>query len=121
MKKNLIEATAKLCHEANRQLCVLNDDNTQKSWDDADDWQRKAAIEGVAQAMKGVTSEELHNTWMDAKKKDGWVYGPEKDAVKKTHPDMIPYEKLSAFGKAKDHLFNGIVELFVKSVVESIR
>ncbi len=119
--KNLVEQTARVVHEANRALCNLHGDTSQKSWEDAEEWQRKAAIEGVANAMRGVTSEELHERWMDSKKADGWVYGKNKDGAKKTHPDMIPYKELSNYAKSKDLLFNDIVRDFVKAVVESVK
>lgn len=120
MKKDIVEYTAKLCHEGNKLLCELHGDNSQKSWEDAEGWQRDAAIEGVKQAINGVSHEELHNQWMEKKKKDGWVYGDVKDGVKKTHPDMIPYEELSPFAKSKDFLFNELVNSFIKAVAKSL-
>lgn len=55
--------------------------------------------------------EELHNDWWDAYKKMGWVYGPERDPVKKTHPDMVPYNDLGREEKDKDAAFVALCEI----------
>jgi hypothetical protein len=47
--------------------------------------------------------------WCAQKENDGWVYGPQKDAVAKTHPCLVPYEQLSADQRKKDRLFFAIV------------
>ena len=41
---------------------------------------------------------------MKNKKDQGWKFGPEKDMLK-THPRMVPYEKLSKL-KTKGCLFS---------------
>lgn len=47
---------------------------------------------------------------MEEKVNDGWVYGEVKDADKKTHPCIVPYNELPEFQKKKDHLFIAIVK-----------
>jgi hypothetical protein len=39
----------------------------------------------------------------------GWVYGTAKDAEKKTHPCMVPYDKLPLAQRRKDALFQAAV------------
>lgn len=39
-----IEYIAKACHEANRVWCQANEDDTQKHWSEAEQWQRDSAI-----------------------------------------------------------------------------
>jgi hypothetical protein len=51
---------------------------------------------------------ESHDNWMNAKIKDGWIYGEVKDVDKKTHPCLIPYEKLPYEEKIKDWISLGI-------------
>ena len=46
---------------------------------------------------------------MKQKEADGWKYGEVKDADKKEHPCMIPYEELPVEQRAKDYIFKQIV------------
>lgn len=39
---------AKICHQANKAWCEVTGDNSQKDWDEAEEWQRESAIKGVA-------------------------------------------------------------------------
>jgi hypothetical protein len=106
-----ISLIAKVCHDANRAWCIANDDYSQPAWDDAPDWQIDSAINGVYHAMiyPDATSEDMHSNWMADKIADGWVYGPVKDPVAKTHPCMVPYAELPEFQRKKDALFLAIV------------
>lgn len=101
---------AQVCHEANRALQMIqNDPAVSPSWDEAPEWQRESAIEGVQHAIEGATPEELHEEWVDAKLRDGWSYGEMKDAEAKTHPCIADYDALPREQRAKDELFQGIV------------
>ena len=106
-----IEYIAKACHEANRVWCQANGDFSQSHWDDAEQWQRDSAISGVAFKLNNPDAKEdaQHNAWMQEKISDGWVYGEVKDAVKKTHPCIVPFEQLPEFQQKKDALFCAIV------------
>jgi hypothetical protein len=116
-KKSLIDAgvIAKICHQANKALCEQLGDQSQKDWNLAEDWQRESAFKGVEFriANPSAPNSAQHDAWMADKKKDGWVYGPVKDAEAKTHPCMVPYEELSEGDKAKDALFSGIVKALI--------
>jgi RyR domain. len=110
---------AAICHEANRALCRAIGDHSQPEWADAPDWQRYSAVAGVkAHLREPLTPEESHGLWMGHKTNDGWVYGPIKDPVAKTHPCMVPYNQLPPAQRAKDHLFAAIVAA-LKPFVES--
>jgi len=50
-------------------------------------------------------AEQLHEDWVRAYDAMGWVYGPERDPVSKTHPDMVPYWELGALERDKDAVF----------------
>jgi hypothetical protein len=104
-----VEQIARVCHETNRGWCEANGDFSQRSWDDAEEWQRDSAIEGVSVALAGATPEQQHDAWCQSKFDDGWVYGDTKDADAKTHPCLVPYSDLPAEQKVKDHLFVAIV------------
>ena len=50
----IVERVARICHEANRAYCQTIGDFSQRPWAEADEWQRKSAIEGVvAQVESG--------------------------------------------------------------------
>lgn len=101
---------ARVCHEANRALQVIQGDPVPSPhWDDAPDWQRDSAIEGVTKATNGVSPGDLHESWCRFKRADGWVFGPVKDARLKTHPCLVPYADLPWDQQVKDHLFGAIV------------
>ena len=53
-----------------------------------------------------------HERWMSERALDGWVHGSIRDNVRKFHPDMIPYERLSEDIKQLDRdKVNEMIEL----------
>lgn len=63
-------------------------------------------------------AEAAHDSWWNAYHEMGWVYGPELDYAKKTHPDMVPFEKLGWRERIKDAVFVALLELARKWVVD---
>lgn len=116
---DLVEQIARVCHEANRAYCATIGDNSQPAWEDAPDWQKQSAIVGVKFNLAALergedpTPEASHESWLAEKERDGWKYGPVKDAEKKEHPCFVPYEKLPFEQRLKDHIFGSIVGTFV--------
>ena len=110
--ENKVEFIAKACHEANRVWCQANGDDTQKHWQDAEQWQRDSAIKGVEFRLANPSSgkDAQHNAWMQDKINDGWVYGEKKDAEAKTHHCIVPFDQLPEFQQKKDALFCAIVD-----------
>jgi hypothetical protein len=104
-----VETIARVCHEANRAWCAAHGDLSQEPWRDAEQWQRDSALEGVQVAFGGATPEEQHEAWCVAKERDGWRYGPVKDGDAKTHPCLVPYDRLPGMQRAKDALFGAVV------------
>lgn len=105
-----IEKTAKVCHEANRAYCQAIGDNSQPSWEDAPDWQKSSAMDGVRfhQSNSDAGPDASHNNWLAHKKADGWKWGPVKDPDAKEHPCFVPYEELPIEQRAKDYIFRAI-------------
>ena len=102
---------AAICHEANRALCEQMGDNSQMPWDDAPQWQKDSAINGVEFNLEHpeAPASASHDNWLAEKQEAGWKYGPVKDAVAKTHPCCVPYDHLPVEQQAKDHLFKAVV------------
>lgn len=110
--KNKIANNALVCHEANKAWCELAGDYSQKSWKEAEQWQRESAVKGVEFKLNNPNAghDAQHNSWMKEKIDAGWVYGEVKDAEAKTHPCIVPFEQLPLFQQKKDILFCAIVE-----------
>ena len=98
---------ARLAHEVNKAYCEAIGDRSQVDWDKAEDWQQRSAIEGVRAIEAGIIESpgDSHVSWMKQKVADGWVYGLKKDAEKKTHHCMVPFNQLPLDQQVKDHLF----------------
>lgn len=105
---------AKICHESNRAYCQTLGDNSQPSWEDAPEWQRTSAINGVTFHLQNpnASASHSHEEWLKEKKDTGWKYGSVKDPVKKEHPCFVPYDELPIEQKLKDSLFLQIVDTF---------
>jgi hypothetical protein len=53
----------------------------------------------------------LHADWVTAYEAMGWVYGPERDPVAKTHPDMVAYDDLGQLERDKDAVFVALCDI----------
>jgi hypothetical protein len=108
-----IERIAKACHEANRLYCLGLGDTSQPKWEDAPQWQRDSAINGVKFHLinPDAGDDASHNAWMAEKVAAGWVHGDIKDpdANPPTHPCIVPFHELPAKQQHKDTLFRTIV------------
>ena len=118
LSKEEIINIAKVCHEANKSYCETIGDFSQVSWDEAPQWQKDSAIIGVRFHLGDPNSkpEDSHVSWSKEKIEQGWIYGEVKDPEKKTHPCLVPYNKLPKEQQLKDHLFLSIVRSLTKSV-----
>jgi hypothetical protein len=105
------EAIAKVCHEINRAYCQALGDTSQPTWEDAPQWQKDSAKEGVSfhVANPDVPASASHENWLKHKLQDGWIYGKVKDPMKKEHPCMVPFHALPTEQQAKDFLFKAVV------------
>jgi hypothetical protein len=113
-----IKALAQMIHESNKVFCEALGDNSQDHWSEAKGYNHESAMVGVRALFENpdMTPAQSHDAWMEAKKKDGWVYGEKKCWDKKTHPSMVPYEDLSAAERYKDHLVQSIVKGYIDFV-----
>jgi hypothetical protein len=106
-----IEQIAKVAHEINKAYCESIGDHSQKSWHEAEQWQRESAINGVNFSILNpeAPASAQHDAWMKDKINDGWQYGKLKDPAKKEHPCLVPYGLLPTEQKSKDYLFKQVV------------
>jgi len=49
-------------------------------------------------------AENNHDLWAKKRLSEGWIYGPNRDDNKKTHPDLVPYKDLSDSEKEYDRI-----------------
>ncbi len=108
MKRELIAAVA---HDINRAYCLSIGDDSQPTWADAPEWQKRSALAGVDMhlANPDATPEQSHESWLEQKIAEGWVYGEVKDVENKQHPCCVPYDELAPEQKCKDYLFRAVV------------
>lgn len=98
-------ACAEAAHEINRVYCRALGDTSQAVWDQAEEWQRTSALNGVDGVFAGNGPGASHESWLAEKFATGWTYGPVKDPVLKEHPCMVPFHELPFDQQQKDHLF----------------
>lgn len=71
--------------------------------------QTKSIHDGILYFVKhpNTTAKQNHDNWVKFKISTGWKYGEVKDEKKKTHPDLVPWNKLPQVERNKDvqHLF----------------
>jgi len=77
---------------------------------------RPGVEEGVRLAVDGATAEALHESWMKTKLREGWVYGSEKDFIRRTHPCLRPYRELAGAQQRKDDLFRSVVIAMAQAI-----
>jgi len=104
-------AIARLCHEVNRAYCQSLGDDSQVPWEEAPEWQKRSAINGVEFHLANPTADPRasHANWLREKRAAGWKFGPVKDVEKKEHPCCLDYDLLPQAEKTKDFLFRAIV------------
>ena len=80
--------------------------------------QFEAVIERQTGPNRSADAEALHEDWVRAYEKMGWVYGPVRDTEKKTHPDMVPYNELGQLERDKDEVFVALCEIARKWIYD---
>jgi hypothetical protein len=102
---DVIELAAKTAYEVNRAYSVGLGDTSFGPWTEAPAWQRTTNRKGVEAVIAGKGPRELHESWMEEKRTNGWKYGPVKNIEAKEHPCFVGYDDLPKAQRAKDTLF----------------
>jgi hypothetical protein len=99
---------------ARLQAAAMNAPVVPEPWDQRDEAFRRQFLDIIdcyCMMDELPTPEEAHDSWWDAYKELGWVYGPVRDVEKKTHPDMVPFNELGYEEQIKDAVFLGLVAM----------
>jgi RyR domain len=106
-----VAAIARVCHEVNRAYCESLGDTSQVAWNDAPQWQRDSAMNGVTFHLNNPDAgpQASHEAWMAEKVATGWKWGQVKDPEAKVHPCMVPFAELPREQQAKDYIFRAVV------------
>ena len=115
LTEQLQNLAAKVNHEVNVALNRFYGNEARPAWDKLTEEERNIAFTSIQQVVDNpdITPAESHEKWMEVRLADGWRYGPVKDEIKKTHPDLVPYVELPDSEKLKDHLFLAIAKAFL--------
>jgi len=54
------------------------------------------------QDLQEKLAENIHAVWASQRVQQGWTYGPERNDLKKEHPNLVPYCELSEEDKDYD-------------------
>lgn len=54
--------------------------------------------------LSELLAKNVHETWSEARMKEGWRFGPERNDAAKEHPCLIPFEELPDSEKAYDRI-----------------
>lgn len=98
---------SQVAHEINKAYCESIGDKSQPSWEDAPEWQKSSAVNGVKFHLDNpdASPSASHDSWLKQKEEEGWKYGPVKNAETKEHPCYVPYDQLPVEQRSKDYIF----------------
>ena len=67
-------------------------------------------LDGDLEELQEAIAENAHDVWAQARMKEEWTFGKERDDVNKKHPDLVPYTALPDSEKEYDRImaFNTI-------------
>ena len=110
-----IEFIAKTIYEATRLEAKWSGRSiVPEKWEKRDEKFKQQFIEVIERylSLKRLpTPKQAHNSWTKAYYKMGWRYGKVRDPIKKTHPDLVPFEELPKDERDKDAIFLAFVWL----------
>lgn len=113
--ENLTERRSQFVYDAARLAAqAANAPIIPVPWDEREEpfkVQFRKVIERQCSEQRSHSPEEMHEGWMQEYLAMGWVYGPEYSREKKTHPDLVLYDKLGQLERDKDEVFIALCEI----------
>lgn len=105
------EQLAELVHELNRLITAALGEAPQPHWADAPQRMRDDTLHLIRHTLAhpDKSAEDDHVEWMRVKAAAGWVYGPVKDEVARTHPLLVPYAELPAGQRLKNRALPALI------------
>lgn len=113
-----LEQIASIVHEANRRLRLVLGQAPGPHWQEMDERNQSATMNGVTRALEGASPEELHTEWLSFRSAQGWVWGAIKDTTRKKHPCMLPWAELPEHERMKTDLFHAMVGVLRKEMAD---
>lgn len=118
----LLERQAVFVYEVARlQAAAVNAPIIPEPWSSRDEAFRSQFLDITAKMMgpdRFRDPEEAHDSWWRAYFDLGWVYGPERDPVAKTHPDMVEFALLGWEERIKDAVWIALCEIARQWITE---
>lgn len=113
-----VDDIVRISHEAIRAAGLAVGEDV-PAWRDSCEDIRRSAYIGVQKVFRNrkITPEQIHEEWMKDKFEHGWKCGRKKNFKTKTHPCLVPYEKLNDANKVKNAIFIEVVKQLEPFVV----
>lgn len=96
---------ARAAHEMNNLYREAIGEPSSGPWRTMPLVQRRAAIVVASDVLDGASAETVHEHWQRLLEADGWTLGPVRDTTRKTHPNLVPFARLSPAQQRKDELY----------------
>ena len=114
-RESLTERRARFVYDAARLAAIAaKAPVVPVPWDEREEVFKKQFLEVIERQcgeQRSRSPEELHYGWVQAYLAMGWVYGPQHDPERKTHPDLVPYAHLGQLERDKDAVFIALCEI----------
>jgi hypothetical protein len=95
------EQAARVCYAAIRQLREEQGGKRGPVWGLLVAEERGWYLRAVERSALGCTPASVHHSWMAELADSGWLHGTEIDHVKRTHPDLVPWEALDVLARRR--------------------
>jgi len=120
---NIAEVAA-LAYMVNRAYCAEQGNTSEPAWTETSDGKREAFIAGTQKIVLGLSRGiqiapwDAHNEALKKRVDAGWTYGEKEDPEAKTHPLVLPFDKLPKAQQLKTFLFIAVIEACYRAGID---
>ena len=109
---------AQVVHAANRQYAeAIGGRPVNPTWEQLPEEQKQSLMKAVRNTViTPQTLEDSHEAWCIARMAQGYTKGNYIDHIRKTHPNLVPFNELPFEEQLKDALFLGITSIFASAL-----